>query len=309
MPIFTRHARLWIIGLTSIAMYGCGPAPDDDDSYSDRRATTTGALVGPLENDESDDIVSWVDGQVVTDWAAEIQKRQQAIDGYLSDTDPARADEYGFRSGQHPELAWRWFSDNPIGFGGVPYVLFKTILDLDPNHENETLRAIARIWKREAIVPPDGASDAVWTVDHIGFGPHPDDYVDGVARPPSERQWPLPYGFVFENPETFEPLSAAETLVLRRSPAGTPHPPEHHPPDCEDPCRRYRGELGAGSTDVRETDRTRSRFLLVRGMPRGSGHGVRRDDILARDAQHGGRGPVLLEAADADRRGPCRIGL
>ena len=78
MPIFTRHTRLWIVGLTSIAMYGCGPPPDDDDSYSSHRVTTTGALVGPLENDQSDDIVSWVDGQVVTDWAAEIQKRQQA---------------------------------------------------------------------------------------------------------------------------------------------------------------------------------------------------------------------------------------
>ena len=29
----------------------------------------------PLTDDTSDDIVSWVDGQVVTDWPAEIAKR------------------------------------------------------------------------------------------------------------------------------------------------------------------------------------------------------------------------------------------
>jgi hypothetical protein len=116
---------------------------------------------------------------VVTDWASEVTKRQRAIDGYLDDGDPVRAEKYGFRSGQNPRLAWSWFVDNPVGFNGVPFVLFKTILDLDPNHENPTLRAIARIWKREAVVP----SAATWTFDHIGIGPHLSDYVDGVARP------------------------------------------------------------------------------------------------------------------------------
>ena len=89
---------------------------------------------GRLKDDTSEEIVSWVDGQVVTDWAAEIAKRERAIDGYLNDTDPARAEKYGFRSGQNPQLAWSWFRDNPVGFNGVPFVLFKTILDLDPNH-------------------------------------------------------------------------------------------------------------------------------------------------------------------------------
>ena len=39
-----------------------------------------------------------------------------------------------------------------------------------------------------------------WTLDHIGIGPNPSDYVDGVARPAAERQSPLPFGFAFENP-------------------------------------------------------------------------------------------------------------
>ena len=84
------------------------------------------------KDDSSEDIMSWVDGQVVTDWAAEIAKRDRAIDGYLNDADPDHAAKYGFRSGQNPQLAWNWFRDNPVGFNGVPFVLFKTILDLDP---------------------------------------------------------------------------------------------------------------------------------------------------------------------------------
>jgi hypothetical protein len=173
-----------------------------------------GALVAPPADDTSDQIVSWVDGQAVTDWAAEIAKRDQAIEQYVNDTDPARAQQYGFRSGQHPQLAWDWFRDNPVGFNGVPFVVFKTLLDLDPNHQNPTLRTIARIWKREAIVPVTaGAADSRWTLDHMGVGPDPIDYVDGVARPPSERRSPLPYGFAFENPRSFEPLSAAETQI------------------------------------------------------------------------------------------------
>ena len=172
-------------------------------------------LVRPLQNDTSDQIVSWVDGQIVTDWAAETAKRQRAIDGYLDDTDPARAEKYGFRSGQNPQLAWHWFRNNPVGFNGVPFVLFKTILDLDPDHENPTLRTIARIWKREAVVPSTAGTAATgWTLDHIGIGADPSDYVNGVVRPADERQSPLPFGFAFENPRTFEPLSSVETTAV-----------------------------------------------------------------------------------------------
>jgi hypothetical protein len=174
-------------------------------------ATGTAGFVGPLTDDSSDDIVSWVDGQVVTDWAAEITKRDRAMDGYLSDTDAVRAEKYGFRSGQNPQLAWSWFRDYPVGFNGVPFVLFKTILDLDPDHQNPALQRLARIWKHEAAVPlGSGPSATRWTFDHIGVGPNPFDYVDGIARPVAERQSPLPFGFAFENPRSFEPMSTAE---------------------------------------------------------------------------------------------------
>jgi hypothetical protein len=174
-----------------------------------------GTRVGPPESDTSEDIVSWVDGRVVEHWPQEIAKRERAIDAYLDDADPGRAEKYGFRSGQYPRMAWSWFRENPVGFNGVPFVLFKTILDLDPDHSDPTLRALARIWKREAALPM-GSGDAStrWTLDHIGVRPDPADYVDGVARPVGERRSPLPFGFAFENPRSFERLTAGERAVL-----------------------------------------------------------------------------------------------
>ena len=196
------------IPLLSLLVCSCGR---DAATEADVKTTSpTAGLMGPPENDKSEDIVSWVDGQVITDWAAEIGKRDRAIEGYLNDADPARAEKYGFRSEQNPQLAWSWFRDYPVGFNGVPFVLFKTILDLDPNDPNTALQRIARIWKHQSTMPIGSGPSAAWTFDHIGVGPTPSDYVDGVARPASERQSPLPFGFAFENPRTFEPLSDLE---------------------------------------------------------------------------------------------------
>jgi processive rubber oxygenase RoxA-like protein len=214
MPI-QRHRRLDSILLIAATLCACTRTPSTQSrEYVPAAGTDNGGLVGPLKDDSSEDIVSWVDGQVITDWPAEIAKRERAVEGYLDDSDPVRAGKYGFRAGQNPRLAWSWFRNNPVGFNGVPFVLLKTILDLDPNHKNPTLRAIARIWKREAIVQAgSGAAAPSWTLDHIGVEPNPSDYVDGVARPEAARQSPLPFGFAFENPRSFEPLSAAETTT------------------------------------------------------------------------------------------------
>jgi hypothetical protein len=196
----------------AVGACGRGAAPQKPEYVAAAERAQAG-LVGPLKDDTGDEIVSWVDGQVVTDWAAEIVKRERAINGYLDDADPVRAAKYGFRSGQNPRLAWSWFRNNPVGFNGVPFVLFKTILDLDPNHHDPTLRAIARIWKREASVPAGSGPSGTWTLDHLGVGPDPSDYADGVARTANERQSPLPFGFAFENPRSFEPLSPTENAA------------------------------------------------------------------------------------------------
>ena len=211
--MLTRSSRILpcvVAGAALLCACSRGPAGQARE-YPDTPAAA-GSLVRPLEGDTSEEIVSWVDGQPVTDWPSEVAKRDRAIEMYLNDADPARAAKYGFRSGQHPRMAWSWFRDHPVGFNGVPFVLFKTILDLDPDHANATLRRIARIWKREAIVPV-GPGAPRWTFDHIGVGPWPSDYVDGVALAPGQRSAPLPFGFAFENPRSFEPLSAAETKV------------------------------------------------------------------------------------------------
>jgi hypothetical protein len=202
-----------VMALLAVVVCACGRDPSaTQQPYQAAAARAASGLVAPLEGDTSDDIMSWVDGQVITDWGAEIAKRDRAIEGYLDDDDPAHAETYGFRKGQNPRLAWSWFRENPVGFNGVPFVLFKTILDLDPNHGDPTLRTIARIWKRESTAP-SGSVPAAWTLDHIGIGPNPSDYADGVARPPGERRSPLPYGFAFESPRVFEPLSATETTM------------------------------------------------------------------------------------------------
>ena len=216
-------ARPVVIGMAVLAAVAAGvmilyraPSPSnagtgEAQEYRSPSGTAGAGLVTAPENDTSTQIVSWVDRQVISDWPAEIRKRDRAIEGYLSDADPDRATKYGFRKGQTPQLAWNWFRDNPVGFNGVPFVLFKTILDLDPNDANPTLRTIARIWKHE--VPDGSGTPATWTLDHIGVEPGPMDYVDGVARPARERLSPLPYGFAFENPRTFEALSSAETAI------------------------------------------------------------------------------------------------
>lgn len=209
---YCRRASV-VLALGIVCACNSTPAPPAAE-YAAAAERFAAGFVAPLSEDTGDDIVSWVDGQIVTDWPAEVSKRERAIQGYLNDADPGRAAKYGFRSGQDPRLAWSWFKDNPVGFNGVPFVLFKTILDLDPEHENPALRRIARIWKREAMYPSGtGSAASRWTVDHIGIGPNPADYVDGVARPAAERRTPLPFGFAYENERAFEPMSAAELSI------------------------------------------------------------------------------------------------
>lgn len=209
----SRHTtRALACAVLALFLAGCrgGGSGTDAPEYTAAAEARRAGLVAPLTDDSADAIMSWVDGQPVTDWPAEIAKRDKAIDGYLNDSDPARAAKYGFRSGQHPQLAWSWFKDNPVGFNGVPYVLFKTILDLSPDDPDPTLRRIARIWKRQATV--GGAAAGAWTLDHIGVSPGPGDYENGVAKPAGPAS--LPYGFAYENTRTFEPLSTAQQAVI-----------------------------------------------------------------------------------------------
>src|SRR5688572_19624645 len=101
----SRNRGLFGVTLLCLLVCGCDRGREAQKAVSSEAAERAKAgLVGPLEDSASEDIISWVDGQVVTDRAAEVAKREQAIDGYLNDTDPGRAEKYGFRSGQNPKL-------------------------------------------------------------------------------------------------------------------------------------------------------------------------------------------------------------
>ncbi len=205
-----------LVVVMAAAATACSPADGSHaQSAAARGAGADASLVRAPEADTSEAIVSWVDGKAVSDWRAERDRRDRAIARYLNDDDPDRAATYGFRAGQTPRLAWSWFRNNPVGFNGVPFVLFKTLLDLDPDHADPDLRAIARIWKREAVLPAAAAAtDPVWTFDHIGVSAPPEDYTDGRLRAAGDRRSPLPAGFAFENPRAFTPLSRPQLATL-----------------------------------------------------------------------------------------------
>ncbi len=152
---------------------------------------------------EGDGLISWVDGERWTDWPAERAKREKAIWDFLNETDSGLAAEWGFRQegyAQTPKLGWKWFEESPIGFGGVPYVLLKTIIDLnESNCEKANLCSLVKIWHKETPLEDDPVGAGEHGLDHLGFGPHPVDYMDGIAVSPADRKWPLPYGFVFQS--------------------------------------------------------------------------------------------------------------
>ena len=124
---------------------------------------------------------------------------------------------------------------------------------------------------------------------------------------PSERQSPLPFGFAFENPRAFEPLSAPRRRVYDGRLLARRVFPEHEPADRQDANRRQGGELGTRSAGLREPGRDGSRVLFVRGLPRRPRDGVGEDEVPSRHAEHRDRGAVLLEAADAHRCGAGRV--
>src|SRR5262245_14081247 len=116
MPKLSDGRPQLVLALAA-ALCGCRETPvAETRSGYGSASPAAGALVKAPQGDTSEDIVSWVDGQVVRDWPAEVAKRDKAIEAYVDDSDPERAQQYGFRSGQNPRLAWAWFRDNPVGF-------------------------------------------------------------------------------------------------------------------------------------------------------------------------------------------------
>jgi len=157
-----------------------------------------------------------------TPWAQEMARRQSELEAYLRDTDPGRARKYGFRDGHTPALAWNWFSAHPIGYGGVPYVLLQTLLSLDPaNEPDPNLRRLANVWRKESVIEAEKGLK-LYTLDHLGFGPHPEDYnADGIAKDPAQRRHQLPNGLVYDPDVKPKEVSGVDARLkfMRRVPA------------------------------------------------------------------------------------------
>ena len=76
------------------------------ETYDDVSSASTAATVN-VSLPEAYASDAWVrDGTGA--WADEVKRREQELYSYLNDTDPARAEKYGFRAGQNPALAWNW---------------------------------------------------------------------------------------------------------------------------------------------------------------------------------------------------------
>ena len=78
----SRNSVLCWIAAVCVAVGACGRgATPQKPEYVAAAERAQAGLVGPLKDDTGDDIVSWVDGQVVTDWPAEIAKRSAPSTG------------------------------------------------------------------------------------------------------------------------------------------------------------------------------------------------------------------------------------
>jgi mono/diheme cytochrome c family protein len=186
-----------------------------------------------------DGLQSWVDGKPYEEWidpakpsdgpswSWERNRRNQAIEAYLNETGPALSDKWEFRqTGDQPQnsaLGWKWFQESPVGFGGVPFVLLKTLIDLNADNckldGQFDICGLVGVWQKKPNLAA-GLEPTAKNLDHLGFGPHPDDYDEnGRVRDPGDRKWPLPYGFVFQSgnpklPDDVGPFEESiETLV------------------------------------------------------------------------------------------------
>ena len=144
MSISTNH-RLCLAALLTAVVCACSNGPANQTrEYAGPAGTGSGGLVGPLKDDTSEQIVSWVDGQVVTDWRRNGERERP----FGISTTPIPRREMLFGS-QIPEVAGT-DSGNPVS--STCRSCCSHDFDLDPNHENRA-RAPLRIWKRQAIVP------------------------------------------------------------------------------------------------------------------------------------------------------------
>ena len=313
----SRERRVEFVPQLSIARQravACSRAAETDHTaYATtpaRLANSTG-LVGPLKDDSGDQIVSWVDGQIVTDWprgSREARSRHRWLPGRL-------------RSGPRRELRFPQRAESAAGLELVPQQPGR-VQRRAVRPASRRFSISIRITRIRRCAPSRASGNArrpspgrlgtstAWTLDHIGVGPDPSDYVDGVARPVGQRQTPLPFGFAFENArdvraadrrrENAPPTRGCwrarvhrtrRLLIAKLQTADKEENWEHDRPGFGSPGTMDRVFFSCAACHV-------GRVVVVG-----------QDEVPARHAQHRDRSAVLLEAPDADRGRARRVGF
>jgi hypothetical protein len=79
------------VALFLVTVWSCTRAEENPGpEYAAAAENAAAGFVAPLGDDTDDEIRSWVDGEVVTDWGMEIARRDRALEAYLNDADPER---------------------------------------------------------------------------------------------------------------------------------------------------------------------------------------------------------------------------
>ena len=154
---------------------------------------------------------SWIGGKPVDDWQQERKLREGIISDYLRDASDETARRLGFEPGQTAAIAWKHFEDSPVGFNGLPYVLLKTLADLPLENTDPNLAGITRLWRSSHNQSSLSADSAL---NSLGMHSRPQDYLNGEAKPISERRFKLPYGFAWQSDLLYKELSNVQTVVV-----------------------------------------------------------------------------------------------
>ena len=269
MRFDSQHRRSVATFLLVITLVGCGQPAPPATGYAPSSDTSAG-LVAPLSNDTGDDIVSWVDGQVGHRLAGR-DRQARSRDRRLSGRRRSRPRRRSTASAAARTRSWRGTGSATTRSASTACRSccsrrFSTSIPNRP--EPDAARDRAHLEARGDRAAGAGPAHGVDARSHRRRA---------RSRPTTPTAWrarrrapaPLPYGFAFENPRTFEPLSPRETqpsttrrLLARRVFQNTSLlVAKLQTADNEDNWEKRPAGLRQPRLDG-------SRVLLVRGLPR-----------------------------------------
>jgi hypothetical protein len=162
--------------------------------------------------ERSMEITSWLDGSNVENWREERQIRETVIAQYLENNSSSNAVLLGFSENHTPSLGWNNFNNSPVGYNGVPYVLLKTILDLNGAEANEKLKNINDLWWDNNFF--DSKNTYYGYLSNIGTSANPIDYESGVLASAGDHSAGLPYGYAWQTDLEYRKLIKFEEYLV-----------------------------------------------------------------------------------------------